>query len=737
MEEQIPILSERESEELHLDQTIATVAENLEVMEDEKAAIDKQVDSLIQQYNPENVDLYNELMVGISLQSVLDKQVNSHYAALTRPYFARIDAEFEDEEEEPLTEEERTHRLYIGRNGITDFDGTQLVTDWRAPVASLYYDAAPGKASYCASGEEFGVDLHLKRTFEIEDGELLDFYDTDMVANDELLIKYLGKNRSAVLSDIVATIQQDQNNIIRESPWKNVIVQGAAGSGKTTVAMHRLAWITYNYRDKFKEDEFYVIGGSKLFLKYITAMLPDLEVNSVCSVTFAEFLLKLLSDDGCKDFDGIPPRYPREDAAPKSTLAFAALLSEWLDELQAAIFKPQPIALHGVPLLFSDDIKYIVDHRRGMSFYQLADVVSERIKFAAANKKTKLTSAIDLIYTRDVGEINARSHSRRFNTTAEAFDEKQRTLQALDSDIAKLRRFYHRRIPKKPLPTLYRQFLGWLAANHPEWEGTAKAAAHGIVQNTPDFIDLCMMLIIKCRFKPIEMAENVRHIIIDEAQDHGASCYTALRTALPKCIFTVMGDAAQNLSPCGLASWDALLEGPFSDVNSVFFNLKKSYRNTIEISRFAARVLAELPAAHYGTEPVIRHGEEPTLCRCSCEEELAEKAADIINGYLDEGMRSVAVVARTRAEAEIAHSLLSEKLDLSLACSGDEEYSGGVTVFPVNMVKGLEFDAVVIWNADSARYSTENAGLLYVALTRAMHKLSVLFAGELTPLLEV
>ena len=731
-----PTLTEREPEELHLKQTLATVSENLEVMEEEKSAVDKRVDALIQQYNPENTELYNELMVGISLQSVLDKQVNSHYAALTRPYFARIDAEFEDEEDEPLTEEERTHRLYIGRNGITDFDGTQLVTDWRAPVASLYYDAAPGKASYCASGEEFGVDLHLKRTFEIEDGELLDFYDTDVVANDELLIKYLGKNRSAVLSDIVATIQRDQNTVIRESPWKNVIVQGAAGSGKTTVAMHRLAWITYNYRDQFKEDEFYVIGGSKMFLKYITAMLPDLDVHNVCSVTFAEFLLKLLSDDGSGEFECVSPRQPRGDAAPKSSAAFAEHLFEWLDELRAAIFTPQAIALHGVPLIFSEDVKHVLENRGKTSFTELADIISERIKFGAKNKRSAVKYALEHRYSRDVEEINALSLNRRFNTTTEALEEKMRLTDAIPAEIAKLSRFYHRRIPKKPVATLYRQFLGWLANKYPEWEPTAKSAAYGITQNSPDWTDLCMMLMIKSRIKPIDGVQNVRHIIIDEAQDYGEICFAVLKTLLPKCIFTVMGDVAQNISPCGLTSWEPLLQGPFNDGCTAFFNLKKSYRNTIEISEFAHRALAATPAADYGSEPVIRHGDAPEVFRCASEAELSEKTVDIVRGFLNDGMRSVAVITRTKAEAEIVHSLLEDELEVSLAHSGEEEYLGGITVFPVSTVKGLEFDAVVVWNASEAHYPEENAGLLYVALTRAMHRLAVLFTDELTPLLK-
>ena len=257
--------SQRRLEELHLADTLEHIGENLGRMTAEKEVLDERVNELIQQYNPENVDLYNELMVGLSMQSVLEHRINGHRRAESRPYFARIDAAFDGGEDDGETGDE-AQRIYIGKNGKTNPDNTQLVTDWRAPISSLYYDATPGRAKYSAPGGEYEVDLKLKRTFEIDEGRLLDFYDTDVVANDELLIKYLGRNRDAALSDIVATIQRDQNRIIREEPWKNIIVQGAAGSCKTTVAMHRLAWITYNYRQQFRENEFYIIGGSNMFL---------------------------------------------------------------------------------------------------------------------------------------------------------------------------------------------------------------------------------------------------------------------------------------------------------------------------------------------------------------------------------------------------------------------------------------------------------------------------------------
>ena len=728
--------SQRRLEELHLADTLEHIGENLGRMTAEKEVLDERVNELIQQYNPENVDLYNELMVGLSMQSVLEHRINGHRRAESRPYFARIDAAFDGGEDDGETGDE-AQRIYIGKNGITNPDNTQLVTDWRAPISSLYYDATPGRAKYSAPGGEYEVDLKLKRTFEIDEGRLLDFYDTDVVANDELLIKYLGRNRDAALSDIVATIQRDQNRIIREEPWKNIIVQGAAGSGKTTVAMHRLAWITYNYRQQFRENEFYIIGGSNMFLHYITAMLPDLDVHDVCQLTFPDFLMKLLTDDDDRGFESFKPQPYSGDITAKSSAAFAQALCEWLEELQAAVFEPKTLELNGVTLITEEDVRYIVENRRGMSFAELAGVISERMEAAGTNARGEMEQFIEREYDENARDILDDLPDRHFADLVKALDYKKKRLAGIRAELTKLKRHYKKRLPTKPVPALYRQFLGWLAAKDESWAQVAKKAASAVAKNQPDNIDLCMMLMIKCRLLPLEAVGAVRHLIVDEAQDYGESCYITLKSALDKCVFTIMGDIAQNIaSSGGLTTWDTLLEWPFKDGRTSFFNLKKSYRNTIEISHFASRVLSKLPAGRYGVEPVIRHGEEPTVTRCEGETGLAQAAEKLIREYLADGMHTIAVVARSRAEAENVHSLLPAELGAALACDADGEYSGGITVFPAGMVKGMEYDAVIVWDANGSHYTEADGKLFYVVLTRAMHRLGVLYTGELTALLD-
>ena len=210
--------------------------------------------------------------------------------ARKKPYFGRID--FKD----PKQKDEEAY--YIGRVGIAKNASEPVVIDWRAPIASVYYENSLGPCKYTVSSEgTFEIDLKRKRTYEIADDKLVDFFDSDVVANDELLTKYLAKNKKAVLGEIIATIQQEQNMIIRRSPKTNIIVQGVAGSGKTTVAMHRISYILYNYAEDFRPEDFYIIGSNRILLNYITSVLPELDVYGIRQMTMEQLFIRLLYED--------------------------------------------------------------------------------------------------------------------------------------------------------------------------------------------------------------------------------------------------------------------------------------------------------------------------------------------------------------------------------------------------------------------------------------------------------
>ena len=248
----------REDEEQYLRDTIQLAQANLDREKEGIQKLKEDVDALMKEVNSSGEK--DSLLLWNNAKAQLKETVNSltrYEKARKKPYFGRID--FCDEKGE------QDEAYYIGRVGIARAEKEPAVIDWRTPVASVYYENAMGKGTYTVSAEgTFEIDLKRKRSYEIEDDRLKDFYDLDVVANDELLTKYLSKNKTEVLGEIIATIQKEQNRIIRRSPKTNIIVQGVAGSGKTTVAMHRISYILYNYEKDFRTEDFYIIGSNRI-----------------------------------------------------------------------------------------------------------------------------------------------------------------------------------------------------------------------------------------------------------------------------------------------------------------------------------------------------------------------------------------------------------------------------------------------------------------------------------------
>ena len=257
----------RQAEEQYLARTLKVIHNNIENYGRDVARMRTQIDDMQEHFHDDNPELINTLENTMTLHDSLYRALERNERALKKPYFGRII--FHDETYD------KDESLYVGKGGISKDATTLVVVDWRAPVANAYYENGLGKCSYSSpDGSQIHIDLKLKRTYEIEEGKLLNLFDSEVISNDDLLTKYLAQNKQAVLGDIVATIQQEQNAIIRKSPYHNVIVQGVAGSGKTTVAMHRISYILYNYAERFRQDDFYFVGSNRILLNYITGVLP-------------------------------------------------------------------------------------------------------------------------------------------------------------------------------------------------------------------------------------------------------------------------------------------------------------------------------------------------------------------------------------------------------------------------------------------------------------------------------
>ena len=772
----------RQAEENYLEQTLVVVKDNLTNYGREVSRMQEDIDEMLAHYHDNDVEVLTMLNNTVTMHDHMKRALLRNEKALNKPYFGRII--FHDE---ALDKEES---IYIGRGGISKDTTHWMVTDWRAPVANAYYENGLGKCSYEApGGARIQIDLEVKRTYEIESGRLLDYFDSEVIANDDLLTKYLAKNKQAVLSEIVATIQKEQNEIIRKSPYHNMIVQGVAGSGKTTVAMHRISYILYNYEERFKPDDFYIVGSNRILLNYITGVLPDLDVYGIRQMTMEQLFVRLLYEDwddkkyrikganaGRKsesnkgaDSGGKSESNKGTGANGKNGEAKDAETGEngdsmkgssvWFKDLEAYCRKLEcdTISCKSVYLNPKQFVEGIRDGKIGVfdeSGGQPADpgnliclIEGDAVeRYIRQNPTVSVQSKINMLNTRLRGKIKEEFLGKGIKYT-EA--ERKAILKAYHGH-------YGGRVWKQSIYELYQDFL-------------LKQKEKGYDVNIPDtefnVYDLAALAYLYKRVKETEVISEAHHIVIDEAQDFGMMAYLVLKFCIYRCTYTIMGDVSQNIHfGYGLNDWEELKNLFLADSMDSFGILKKSYRNTVEISDFATNILHHGRFSIYPVEPIIRHGSSVQVMQTADRQSMIQEAAEICrrwqtgegepSGAPDQGgsgqsndrkqnnvsnnaLETIAIVCRDQEEAEAVAQELSQYINVMESDLEKTEFGSGIMVLPVEYTKGLEFDAVLILNPSREKYPTDDghAKLLYVAATRALHELCVLHTGNLTGLI--
>lgn len=682
----------REAEEQQLAEVIRIAENNLRRMSDRVTSLTGELHEMLETYGAKDKET---LALWHNTQSQLDESRRDLIRcekARKNPYFGRID--FQD----PQMEAEESY--YIGRVGIAKTSSEPVVIDWRAPVASVYYENSIGHCRYEVKGEgTYEIDLKRKRTYEIADDRLIDFYDSDVVANDDLLTKYLGKNKKAVLGEIIATIQKEQNAIIRQSPKTNIIVQGVAGSGKTTVAMHRISYILYNY-EQFRPEDFYIIGSNRILLDYITSVLPDLDVYGIRQMTMEELFVRLLYEDWNPLVHKIKS-LDRKDARACIKGSYA-----WFHDLEdfCMRYENNTIPRHDIRLGKTGAL--LMEAERITTYLRNNPMLSMQGKINLLN---------EFLLSRLENELSGKQVSY---TKAE-----RKSLQR------EYKTYFGKEEWKGSIFTLYEEFL------------QMQREKGKIVPYTPDTFDVYDLAALAYLYKRIKETDGIReasHVIVDEAQDFGMMAYGALRFCLRNCTYTIMGDVSQNIYfNYGLNDWEDLkkliLTGPFDS----FGILKKSYRNTVEISNFATEILCHGNFRVYPVEPIIRHGTEVRITACVDDIEVLAQTAEQIRSWQQAGYDTIAVICRDESEASRVSSQLAAQIVLADSDPTTAEFGNGVMVLPVEYTKGLEFDAVLLYNPSGEKYPATDAyvKLLYVAATRALHELAVLHTGDLTKLI--
>ena len=585
------------------------------------------------------------------------------------PYFARID----------FKSSKHFDKCYIGKKGVIDYDNNIITVDWRAPISSLYYDSNIGKCEYSAPDGIIKGELLLKRQYTIENGELKNYNDVDIVSNDEILKPYLSANADNRLKNIVSTIQREQNKIIREKIGKNIVVQGVAGSGKTTVALHRIAYLVYNYRDIYKPSDYMVIGPNKFFVHYISNVLPDLDVNGVIQNTLDELFLNYLKEefvvknklDVIKNTDIV--------ASFKVSMEMKSKIDEYMQQLN--IIPDRDFMVYNIKIVSNSYIKKLYSEINKKIFKSIKSRIDRLILLIEKHINEKIEKISTTFIQNSINQENIEKFKDSINYHLKKY------FTILDKDAKKI----------------YINILSNLKFN-----------TDNINQNIVSIEDIPALIYIQYKLNGSRELDNYKHIVIDEAQDYGVFTFYVLKKIFKNSTFSIYGDLAQSLYPYrSIVKWETL--------NNVFkefeiLRLNKSYRTTIEIMNEANKIndLLGLDKAI----PVIRHGEEIEYSNC----DILDLLKRIKSKY-----KTIAIITKDKNDSDTIYKRLSDTINVQLITKDKISYNNNITILPCYLSKGLEFDCVIVVNEQKYdKNSVLDMKLLYVSKTRALHKLIII-----------
>ncbi|MCF6411081.1 HelD family protein [Pseudalkalibacillus salsuginis] len=642
--------------------------------------------------------------------------------AKEEPFFGRLDFHAKGK---PGPEE-----VYIGKVGVTEESTNDLmVIDWRAPVASLFYSYSGGEEDiyYIAPEGRVDGDIHLKRNVVIRNQKLqrvVDAYvkgSTETRGTDEFLLYRLGDKKDNRLRDIVSTIQAEQNHIIRADKNQPLIIQGVAGSGKTTVALHRLAYLLYHYRDHLSATQMIIFAPNRMFLDYISNVLPELGVGGIQQTTFDEWAQGILEEgitvsDRAGELESIFSKglginqHIREAGRLKGSLAYKKVLEDALDQFEKTMVPETDLKLWEGAVLPSSTVKKWNDEQRHFPISVRRKRIMNRLKTWAQNQ---------------VGEMLPHERKERKKTA-----DRQLKAYMKEWPDHNAFTFYKELYKKTRLQSFALPIQGYLP------RGVIDDTRKRMNKKEVTSEDLPALIWIHQRLFGMDKQGTYQHVVIDEAQDFSPFHINVLSLYVTEDSFTILGDISQGIhSYKGIEKWKEFI-GVFGEGKSKYVQMKRSYRSTLEIIEYANRILQNMRHTVGLAKPVFRSGEPVREIQIGRTDRTG-KLISIIEQIQKSDANSIALIGRTAKDCKEVHERLTEHgIGVSLITADQTNYQGGISVIPVYMTKGLEFDAAVVLDADPDHYqlNDSDAKLLYVGCTRALHQLWVLYEDELTPL---
>ncbi len=593
------------------------------------------------------------------------------------PYFGRFDfVRGSSNQQDPI---------YIGVHAFfCEETNKSVIHDWRAPISTMFYDYETGPAQFESPEGTVVGEIVLKRQYRIRKGEMEFMLESDVNIHDDVLQKELSCAADDKMKNIVATIQRDQNAIIRNENSHVLIIQGVAGSGKTSIALHRIAFLLYRFKETIQSKDLLILSPNKVFADYISNVLPELGEETIPEIGIEDLAKDLLNHEYKFQtfFEQVSLLLEKNDSAfkkrieAKADFKFIDKLNEYIAYIKDSYFTAVELRVNGylVPLWFMEE---------RFKVYKNMPIVKRLNKVAE-----DMELNIQIYYDYDVTP-----EERRFIKTSVKKMFKITTLRSL-----------------------YKDFYAWLGESQ-----LCKFVKHSHFE----YCDVFPLIYLKTHWDGLKKFGDVKHLLIDEMQDYTPVQYAVISKLFP-CKKTILGDVNQSVNPLSSSSSNEI-QKVFSNSDSV--KLCKSYRSTFEITQFAQSI-----SPNEDLEAIERHGQEPVVKRFEKEDDEINEILGITKEFVHSEYHSLGIICKTEEAAQNLYEKIKGKgCDIHLLTSESETFIQGIVVCTAHMSKGLEFDHVIVPNTTDKNYRTEiDKRMLYVACTRAMHVLTVTYVDKLT-----
>lgn len=715
--------TEKAFEEKRLAQTISLAEEQLkqakeaadkkksEIIEAKKDVRENTEHGITSLYTSDGFEALVELSQYINpvTDKIIDYEEEEHKILLLEkmiksPYFARIDFKFDDEDE--------FEKIYIGRSSLRKNSYQEMyVYDWRSPIASVFYRFMTGEAFYDAPCGRVTGELNLKRQYEIKNGILEYFFDSDVQIVDEFLRQLLSQNTTAKMKAIVETIQHEQDVVIRDMENDLLMVQGVAGSGKTSIALHRAAYLMYQgLQTKLSANNIMIISPNSIFEQYISNVLPELGEDNVISSVFEDILSELLKGRKIQSRNDflenliVNSKYKeisRNSIEFKTSSFFREILDQFLIDIPRQWIEFEDVYYEGKCVVSGQILKDKILGRPetplGIKLEQLEDYILEQI----------------------FGTGKGRGHKEEKNLI------KQEIQKFIKIDIVEL---------YKILFSNEAYFYSLLQNSNPSQniKNIWKYTKENLEADSLYYDDAIAIAYLYLKIYGTNKYKNIKQVVIDEAQDYYPLQYEIFNLLFSNAKFTILGDMKQTLAKKEDISFYEQIQKILNKKKSSLIMLDKSFRCTNEILNFSLKFIEQSSQI----KSFNRNGDSPKVYIADNSEIFIDEIVKEIKLCQEKGFQSICLICKTEKNSTYLFNKIKHKLDIQLIKNGSVSDLQGVFILPVYMSKGLEFDTVLICDADSQNYHDEDdKNLLYVACTRALHKLSLFCENEVSPLI--